>query len=69
MIKLCVELCVMQESWINLVCNACEAGWETKISEVPEDNGRMRCNSCGNEARVKEFLRSDRDLEIYEEFN
>lgn len=59
----------MQESWINLYCNACETGWETKISELPEDNGDYRCKRCGHESRVVEFLHSDRDLEIYREFS
>lgn len=59
----------MQESWINLYCNVCESTWEERISGLPDDNGVLSCNSCGNEARVKEFLHSDRDLEIYEEFH
>lgn len=58
----------MQESWINLYCSECGESWESKISDLPNGNGEFECKSCGHKAKVKNFLHSDRDLEVYEEF-
>jgi transcription elongation factor Elf1 len=57
----------MQESWVNLYCTSCGESWEERVSDLPTDNGGFVCSHCDHEAHVKEFLNSDRDLEVYDE--
>ncbi|XGI83587.1 MJ0042-type zinc finger domain-containing protein [Halorutilales archaeon Cl-col2-1] len=57
----------MQETWVNVECNSCGETWEVKVSELPVDNGTFRCKECGNESPVKEFLKTEKDLEVYDE--
>lgn len=56
----------MQESWVTVYCTDCGEDWEVQVSDLPGDNGAFVCDNCGYEAPVKEFLRSDTDLQVYE---
>ncbi|MFB6283834.1 MAG: hypothetical protein ABEK59_07875 [Halobacteria archaeon] len=53
----------MDPAWINLYCSECNEEWQREISKIPTDS--YECKECDREAATKEFLRSEKDLEIY----
>lgn len=59
----------MPEAWIQLLCPECGEGWEENPSDLPAPGERYECPHCGARAPVSEFMRTERDLDILEEFH
>ncbi len=58
----------MVEAWIQLQCPSCDEEWERSPSDLPGPDADFTCNHCGETRRVAEFMMTQRDLEILEEF-
>lgn len=59
----------MVEAWIQLQCPNCGEGWEDGPTDLPGPDADHTCRHCGESRRVAEFMRTQRDLEILEEFH
>ena len=59
----------MHEAWIQLRCPECEVSWEANPADVPSPGREFQCRHCSTRRPVSEFMRTQRDLEILEEFH
>lgn len=58
----------MVEAFVRLVCPECEKDWEANPSDLPGVRENFSCRSCHATRRLTEFMRTERDLEIVEQF-
>lgn len=58
----------MPEAYVTLNCPSCEKVWEEKPHELPGRREEFTCPDCAALHPLAEFARSQRDLEIIEEF-
>jgi len=59
----------MPETWIDLQCPSCGETWEDSPADLPEPGQDFTCNHCGTERPMAEFMRTDRNLEMWEAFH
>jgi len=53
----------MEETYVRLLCPACEKAWEESPADLPQPNQRFRCPACDATRKTSEFARTDHDLE------
>ncbi|WP_335999904.1 hypothetical protein [Halorientalis halophila] len=58
----------MNEAFVQLRCPACEKDWEAAPTDLPATDAAFSCPDCGDQRRTAEFMRTERDLEILEQF-
>jgi predicted RNA-binding Zn-ribbon protein involved in translation (DUF1610 family) len=58
----------MDEAFVQLRCPACQKDWEETPTDLPVPGVEFTCPDCSESRRLSEFMRTDRDLEILEEF-
>lgn len=59
----------MPEAWVQLRCPACGESWEANPSDLPAPGEEFACDHCDARRPTAEFMRTQRDLEILEEFH
>ena len=58
----------MPEAWIQLECPSCGEDWERDPADLPDSDAEFECPSCGEQRRMAEFTKTQRDLEMLEQF-
>ncbi|WP_435129534.1 hypothetical protein [Halobaculum sp. D14] len=58
----------MVDAFVRLVCPECSKDWEENPTELPEHRDEFTCPSCGEERRMAEFMRTERDLDTLKQF-
>jgi len=58
----------MPKAFVRLVCPECTRGWEENPSDLPDLRSNVSCPDCHATRRLKEFMRSERDLEAVRQF-
>jgi len=58
----------MNEAFVQLSCPECLKDWEEKPMDLPAPDAEFTCPDCGDERRLAEFMRTDRDLELLKDF-
>ena len=59
----------MPEAFVRLHCPDCKNRWEQNPVDLPAPDTRFQCRRCGAWRRLSEFMRTERDLEVLEEFH
>ncbi len=59
----------MSEAWIDLECPDCAEQWERNLTELPAPGNEFRCDHCDAERPIAEFVKTQRGLEIHEQFH
>ena len=59
----------MPETWIDLQCPSCGETWEDSPADLPEPGRDFTCNHCGTERPMAEFMRTDRNREMWQAFH
>lgn len=59
----------MTETWIQLHCPSCGETWEEGPNDLPAPGGDFTCNHCGAERATAEFMRTERNLEMWQSFH
>ncbi|WP_435358903.1 hypothetical protein [Haloarchaeobius sp. DFWS5] len=57
------------EAFVALVCPDCDHGWEAKPHKLPDPKSEYECTACSNRRRLSEYLKTQRDLEVVEQFH
>jgi tRNA(Ile2) C34 agmatinyltransferase TiaS len=58
----------MVEAFVRLLCPECGKEWESNPTGLPETRENFSCPSCHATRRLTEFMRTERDLEIVQQF-
>ncbi|MFB6201206.1 MAG: hypothetical protein ABEI98_04265 [Halorhabdus sp.] len=53
----------MEEAYVRLLCPNCTKEWQSNPSDLPEPEHNFQCPECGEQRRLAEFMRTERDLE------
>ena len=53
----------MNEAFVQLRCPNCLKDWEENPTDLPDTKTTFTCPDCGEQERLAEFARTDRDLE------
>lgn len=59
----------MTEAWVQLTCPDCQKQWESNPSDLPAPGEAFECDHCGARRSVSEFMRTQRDFTILEQFH
>lgn len=59
----------MSEAWVELACPDCADEWQANPSDLPSPGEQLTCDGCGAVRPTAEFLRTQRALEILEQFH
>ncbi|MFB6135399.1 MAG: hypothetical protein ABEJ04_01440 [Halobacteriaceae archaeon] len=59
----------MNEAWIQLRCPACQEDWESNPADLPAPDQSFECPHCGEDASMREFMKTPRALDILAEFH
>lgn len=58
----------MPEAFVHLQCPECTKDWEENPADLPDLNKNFSCPDCHATRQLKEFMRSERDLEAVRQF-
>ena len=53
----------MEEAYVRLLCPDCTKEWESSPRDLPVPENSFQCPECGEQRRLSEFMRTERDLE------
>ena len=59
----------MTETWIELQCPGCGETWEAAPADLPQPGREFTCQHCGRDGPVAEFMRTERNLEMWRAFH
>ncbi|MEF8775179.1 MAG: hypothetical protein V5A43_01590 [Haloarculaceae archaeon] len=59
----------MTETWIELQCPSCDETWEVDPGDFPAPGEDFTCDHCGTERSASEFMRTDRNREMWRSFH
>lgn len=58
----------MEEAFVQLLCPECSKNWQNAPSDLPDVRQNFSCPTCHATRRLSEFMRTERDLEIVQQF-
>jgi len=58
----------MVEAFVRLHCPECSKEWESNPSDLPASDENHSCPDCHATRRLAQFMRTDRDLEVVQQF-
>lgn len=58
----------MVEAFVTLQCPECGKDWEETPTDLPSLKKNFSCPACHATRRLTEFMRTERDLEIVQQF-
>lgn len=58
----------MAEAYVNLDCPTCDKVWEAPPHDLPGRRDEFTCPDCDAVHPLAEFARSQRDLEVIDQF-
>lgn len=58
----------MVEAFVRLSCPECGKEWESAPTALPAVRDNFSCENCHATRRLTEFMRTERDLEIVQQF-
>ena len=58
----------MVEAFVRLLCPECTKEWESSPSDLPDSDQNLSCPDCHATRRLAQFMRTDRDLEVVQQF-
>lgn len=58
----------MVEAFVRLDCPECGKDWESNPSNLPASDENVSCGDCHATRRLAQFMRTDRDLEVVQQF-
>lgn len=57
----------MEEAYVRILCPECTKAWESTPRALPAPKASFQCPDCGEQRRLSEFMRTERDLETIRE--
>nr|ABQ75832.1 hypothetical protein [uncultured haloarchaeon] len=58
----------MVEAFVRLLCPQCGKNWQADPTDLPDHRETFSCQDCGTDRRLAEFMRTERDLEVVQQF-